>query len=712
MNSEQRNEQELADKTVEMLESVSREHLSGDDAMTHSLSQQLRKLADDGQQEPNQDLRAKLLAQLDDVQTVVSPETESMKVPGRTFTWGRIGSIAASVMVLGLLAGMLLPATQQVREAARHPSAQLPSTFYSLDDVRYPAEPPESFAFDNRGSTVYRSTDKMLDDLLQSDGVSNDRSSDQSANPLLSSPDAEKWKSKKVRRAKYNSNQESLAYGRELLVANGGVAAGQYEPITENAFVTTIGAKAVSTFSIDVDTASYANTRRFIRQGQLPPPNAVRLEELINYFDYGYDQPEGKDPFSMNLELASCPWNDGHQLLRIGLQGKDVHVAERPPTNVVFLIDVSGSMQDNNKLPLLKRGFQMMVDQLDEDDRVSIVTYAGNAGTVLNSISGDQKKMIKAAIEKLTPGGSTHGSAGIELAYQLAQQNFIAKGSNKVILATDGDLNVGVTNDDQLVNLIKEKAAEGVFLTVLGFGTGNLKDGKLEKLADNGNGVYSYIDSLREAHKVLVQQLSGALLTIAKDVKIQIEFNPAEVQSYRLLGYENRALNNEDFDNDRKDAGEIGAGHSVTAIYELVPTKLDDTRSDVPVVGLKYQSDDSANTESNAVMDQTALSEAAKSGELATVAVRYKRPDANTSQRLEFAITSRSKSFATASNDFRFAASVAGFGMLLRGSAYVGDATFAQIEEIAAGAIGNDAAGYRAEFIDLVRKTMTLSAKK
>ena len=506
--------------------------------------------------------------------------------------------------------------------------------------------------------------------------------------------------------------RERLMLLKERLRAEVGISnAEQYEPIVENPFVAATGGDAISTFAIDVDTASYANTRRFINNGALPPPNAVRLEELINYFKYDYQQPKGDEPFSMNLELASCPWNDGHQLLRVGLQGKDVHVAERPPTNVVFLIDVSGSMQDSDKLPLLKRGFQMMVDQLNEDDSVSIVTYAGNAGVALEPTSGDQKKVIKEAIEKLTPGGSTHGSAGIKLAYQLAQQNFIAKGSNKVILATDGDLNIGVTDDNQLVDLIKGKAAEGVFLTVLGSGTGNLKDGKLEKLADNGNGVYSYIDSLREAHKVLVEQLSGSLLTIAKDVKIQIEFNPAEVSSYRLLGYENRALKTEDFDNDQKDAGEIGAGHSVTALYEIVPAKSKKAQRSAAPVGMKYQIRGSGTAMDAATLWAT-LSKAAKSGELATVAVRYKRADENTSQRLEFTIANEERSFPAASEDFRFAASVAGFGMLLRGSAYAGTATFHTIEDVASGAMGNDASGYRSEFVDIVRKAAGLAERQ
>jgi len=476
----------------------------------------------------------------------------------------------------------------------------------------------------------------------------------------------------------------------------------QYEQIRENQFVAAIGEAAISTFSIDVDTAAYANLRRFINSGQMPPAAAVRIEEMVNYFSYDYPQPKGNDPFSVNMELASCPWNPEHKLLRVGLKGKDVHRDERPLTNVVFLIDVSGSMTSADKLPLLKRGFQMMVDKLTENDRVSIVTYAGNAGVVLEPTSGDQKKKINEAIESLTPGGSTHGSAGIELAYKLAQKHFIRKGVNKVILATDGDLNVGVTSDDALVKLITEKASEGVFLTVLGFGTGNLKDAKMEKLADNGNGMYAYIDSIREAHKVLVDQMSGSLVTIAKDVKIQIEFNPAEVRGYRLIGYENRMLATEDFDNDRKDAGEIGAGHSVTALYELVTTDQNNAFTGSSKTELKYQnSNDQAPTKQQPV---SKLTKAAKSGELLTLALRYKEPDANRSKRIEFTLKNDEKSFSSASSDFRFVASVASFGLLLRGSEFAGQSNPAMIEEIASAAIGEDTSGYRAEFVDLVRR--------
>ncbi len=502
----------------------------------------------------------------------------------------------------------------------------------------------------------------------------------------------------------YRENESKLGLGESLRFEEG-FGREQYAAIHENAFVQANGGAAISTFSIDVDTASYANMRRFLNAGQTPPRDSIRIEELVNYFQYDYPQPKGDDPFSVNMELASCPWNDAHKLLRVGLKGKEIHVQERPATNLVYLIDVSGSMNSADKLPLLKRGFQMMTKQLGENDRVSIVTYAGNAGVALEPTTGDKTKTINEAIERLASGGSTHGSAGIELAYKLAQQHFISGGVNKVILATDGDLNVGVTADGALVKLIKQKASEGVFLTVLGFGTGNLQDGKLEKLADNGNGHYAYIDSNREAHRVLVQQMSGSLVTIAKDVKIQIEFNPAEVKSYRLVGYENRMLATKDFDDDRKDAGEIGAGHTVTAIYEIEPTGGVEAAFVAPQ-GMKYQV---ANAEAPQKVDGNlpGLSKAAASGELATLALRYKKPDENTSKRIEFTVKNDEKSFSSASDDFRFAASVAGFGMLLRGSEHAGNANPGMILEMASESMGDDTTGYRAEFIDLVRKAFS-----
>lgn len=478
-----------------------------------------------------------------------------------------------------------------------------------------------------------------------------------------------------------------------------------YNQIFENQFLRTQGDLAISTFSIDVDTASYANIRRFLNAGQRPPRNAVRIEEMINYFNYDYPQPEGDRPFSVNMEVATCPWNEQHQLLRVGLKGQEIHRDERPVSNLVFLLDVSGSMNNADKLPLLKRGLRMMIDQLTENDRISIVTYAGNAGVVLEPTSGDQKKVIHEAIERLSSGGSTHGSAGIEKAYDLAARHFLEDGVNRVIWATDGDLNVGITDDQTLINLVSERAREGVFLTTLGFGTGNLKDGKLEQIANNGNGIYAYIDGMREARKVLIEQMSGSLVTIAKDVKLQIEFNPAEVIAYRLIGYENRMLKTEDFDNDAKDAGEIGAGHTVTALYEIVPAGVE-TSNEPSSAKLKYQTpkDQLEEAAANEPAGAYEHSVAAKSGELLTLALRYKMPLADESTRIEYVLKDSKKAFDEASTDFRFAASVAGFGMLLRDSKFRGQVTKEMVEQIASGAMGEDKSGYRVEFLDLVRR--------
>ncbi len=472
----------------------------------------------------------------------------------------------------------------------------------------------------------------------------------------------------------------------------------QYEPIVENAFLSA-RQQPLSTFSIDVDTASYANVRRFLREGRLPPPAAVRVEEMVNYFKYDYPQPEGDVPFAVDMELAGCPWNTEHRLLRIGIKGREIEHEQRGPSNLVFLLDVSGSMSDGNKLPLVKQAMAMLVEQLGEDDRVAIVTYAGDAGVKLESTGGHERETILAAIHSLSAGGSTHGSAGIQLAYERATSHFIDGGTNRVILATDGDLNVGITDDDQLVKLIQDKAKTGVFLTVLGFGTGNLKDAKLEKLADKGNGIYAYIDSLREARKVLMEQLTGSLMTIAKDVKLQLEFNPAEVKQYRLIGYENRTMAAADFHNDKKDAGEIGAGHTVTALYEIVPAD-GKARSGAGGEGLKYQTE-----------PEKPLSEAAGSGELLTLKLRYKLPEATESTLLQRTVDDSEKAFAEASTELRFASAVASFGMVLRGSKYCGEVTFSAVEEFAAGAIGDDPGGYRAEFLDLVRRAKELKGR-
>jgi Ca-activated chloride channel family protein len=473
-----------------------------------------------------------------------------------------------------------------------------------------------------------------------------------------------------------------------------------YDAIVENPFLKVLD-NPLSTFSIDVDTASYSNVRRFITSGQLPPPGAVRIEELVNYFTYDYPQPEGDRPFSVTTEVAACPWNISHRLVRIGLKGRDVPTEDRPASNLVFLLDVSGSMNERNKLPLVKQSMRMLVDQLTERDHVAIVVYAGASGLVLPSTSGNNHDTIIAALDRLEAGGSTNGASGLQLAYETAQQHFVRDGINRVILCTDGDFNVGVTSQDELVRLIEDKAKSGVFLSALGFGMGNYKDATLEKLADKGNGNYAYIDTPREARKVLVEQMSGTLLTIAKDVKIQVEFNPSRVGAYRLIGYENRILAAEDFNNDKKDAGEIGAGHTVTALYEVAPPG---ENVNLPTVDpLKYQTP-KATTPSSTVMPSN-------TDELLTVKLRYKQPDGDVSQLIEQPVVDRGVPYAQASADFKFAASVAAFGMILRHSPSVGTTTLDAVAELALEGKGPDLQGHRAEFIDLVRQSRELHPK-
>ncbi len=484
----------------------------------------------------------------------------------------------------------------------------------------------------------------------------------------------------------------------------------QYELPPENSFRRPIGNHALTTFSIDVDTASYANVRRFITGGQLPPPAAVRIEEMINYFSYDYPHPTDARPFAVHLEVAACPWQPAHKLVRVGLKGREIPRDDRPPSNLVFLIDVSGSMSSADKLPLLQRAMLLLVDQLTENDRVSIVTYANDAGVRLEPVSGDQKQRIRDVINGLSAGGSTHGSAGIQTAYDLAARHFIEEGTNRVLLATDGDLNVGVTSDDDLVRLIKSEAERGIFLSVFGFGTGNLKDAKLEKIADNGNGQYAYIDSIREAQKVLVAEMSGTLLTIARDVKLQIEFNPAEVAAYRLIGYENRALRNEDFANDRVDAGDIGAGHTVTALYEIVPTSAPTPTSTSEPAQLRYQTVPAAASQPAPVTDES-LTDAARDGELMMLSLRYKQPEAQESELMEVPVQDAETGFDQASRDFRFAASVAAFGMKLRQSRYGGTWQLSEIENSAASSMGDDPGGHRAELVDLVRQVRQLAGQ-
>lgn len=470
-----------------------------------------------------------------------------------------------------------------------------------------------------------------------------------------------------------------------------------YATIQENEFLKATK-NPLSTFSIDVDVASYANLRRFLNNGQKPPIDAVRIEEMINYFNYDYPQPEGKDPFSINTEIASCPWNEDHQLIHIGLQGKKIPTDNLPPSNLVFLIDVSGSMNAANKLPLLKSAFKMLVEQMREEDRVAIVVYAGAAGLVLPSTPGSKKEKIVQALDQLSAGGSTAGGAGIKLAYQVALENFRENGNNRIILATDGDFNVGASSNAEMERLIEKKRNEGVFLTVVGFGMGNYKDDKMEILADKGNGNYAYIDNLQEAKKVFVNEFGGTLFTIAKDVKFQIEFNPAKVQAYRLIGYENRRLNDEDFNDDKKDAGELGSGHTVTALYEIIPVgvKSDFIKSVDP---LKYQKSE---------IEKPAYN----TRELMTLKLRYKKPDGNKSTLITTTVKDQQNSWEQSSENFRWSAAVAEFGMLLRESQFSQDADISTVISLAKGARGEDEEGYRSEFIRLVESSRFLASSK
>jgi Ca-activated chloride channel homolog len=462
-----------------------------------------------------------------------------------------------------------------------------------------------------------------------------------------------------------------------------------YKGVADNQFY---AAKAdpLSTFSIDVDTASYSNLRRFINNRQLPPKDAVRIEEMVNYFPYNYPQPTGDKPFSINTEVADAPWNPQHKLVQIGLQGKKIGMEQLPPNNLVFLLDVSGSMNEPNKLPLLKAALKLLVNELRPQDKVAIVVYAGNAGLVLPSTSAKDKSKIIAALDKLESGGSTAGGEGIIQAYKVARDNLIENGNNRVILATDGDFNVGPSNDDELVKLIEKERGSGVFLSVLGLGMGNLKDGKMEQLADKGNGNYAYIDSLAEAKKVLVKEFGGTLTTIAKDVKIQVEFNPSLVQGYRLIGYENRVLANSDFKNDKKDAGELGAGHAVTALYEVIP------------VGVKT---DFKFAQTNATNVDKPIKLAADV--VGQVNLRYKAPKANESQLLSSNIGQQAK--AGASENLKFAAAVASYGMILRNSPFKGSSSYSSVLELANQSKGADLDGYRAEFIRLVESSKKIA---
>ncbi len=442
-----------------------------------------------------------------------------------------------------------------------------------------------------------------------------------------------------------------------------------------------------STFSIDVDAAAYSNVRRFITSGQMPPKDAVKIEEMINYFNYDYKSPKGKHPFGVEHEVSSAPWNTDHKLVHVGIQGERIEMDNLPPSNIVFLLDVSGSMSNANKLPLLKKSLKLLVNELRPEDRVAIVVYAGAAGEVLASTPGNERAKIIKALDRLNAGGSTAGGAGIELAYKIAQENFIEDGNNRIILATDGDFNVGASSDDDMESLIEKKRKSGVFLTVLGYGMGNYKDSKMEILADKGNGNHAYIDNILEAKKVLVNEFGGTLFTIAKDMKIQVEFNPATVQAYRLIGYENRKLNDEDFNNDKKDAGELGSGHTVTALYEVIPMGVKSNFK--PLDDLKYRQKEKIELSGNG-------------SDLMTVKLRYKKPDEDRSIYLDTVIKNESLSLKETSDNFRWSAAVAGFGMLLRDSDYKNDMSFSEVIRLAKSAKGKDDEGYRAELIKLI----------
>jgi Ca-activated chloride channel family protein len=500
---------------------------------------------------------------------------------------------------------------------------------------------------------------------------------------------------------RYDKNKDALRQGGQFAMQAGddGLFARDnrgnreaYSHTADNPF-TEVAKDPRSTFSIDVDTGSYSNVRRMLNARRLPPADAVRIEEMINYFDYEYPQPATEHPFSLSAEVGQAPWSRDHLLVKVGVQGKELSQRVRPRANLVFLVDVSGSMSDASKLPLLKRGIGMLVKSLDPEDRVAVVVYASASGLVLPSTPVSQRRKILGALDRLSAGGSTNGGAGIELAYKIAADNFVQGGINRVLLATDGDFNVGVSHTGGLVRLVEDKAKSGVFLTVLGFGMGNYNDAMLEEISNKGNGHYAYIDTVNEARKVLVHELDSTLMTIAKDVKIQVEFNPKKVASYRLIGYANRILAHRDFDDDAVDAGEIGAGHSVTALYEIVPAR----GAAATGGGLKYQSGG-------------ALTAAADADELMNLKLRYKKPDGDTSRLVEVAIPAAASE--TPSGDFKLAAGVAAFGMLLRNSEHRGDASYPMVLSLVEGGVGRDLFGYRRELVSLVRKAAALDRNR
>jgi Ca-activated chloride channel family protein len=469
-----------------------------------------------------------------------------------------------------------------------------------------------------------------------------------------------------------------------------------YNAITPNIFHSPF-TEPQSTFSIDVDTATYSNVRRMLNEGQLPQTNMIRIEELLNYFSYDYPQPKGEVPFSVYTEMGLCPWNQKRNLVHIGIQGKKMDMSTAPANNLVFLLDVSGSMNDWNKLPLVKKSMQLLLDNMRPQDRIAIVVYAGAAGLALPSTSGEEKEKIIAALDNLEAGGSTAGGAGIKLAYKTALENMLRGGNNRIILCTDGDFNIGASSDADLTQIVEENRNKGVFLTVLGFGMGNYKDNKLELLADKGNGNYAYIDDLMEAKKVLVNEMGGTLYTIAKDVKIQVDFNPAHVKAYRLIGYENRMLRSEDFRDDTKDAGELGAGHTVTAIYEIIPAGSKETVAELD--SLRY-------------LEYKVTDEARKSPEMMWVKLRYKLPNSDTSTEIATPVYNKTLGLEDVSAIYNFSAAVVGYGLLLQNSEHKGALTWDMVRAMAKENMGVDKEGYRKDFLDLIEKAAKLSGPK
>jgi Ca-activated chloride channel homolog len=556
---------------------------------------------------------------------------------------------------------------------------------------REPADESDKQAYTPPATTAHQTTDSIEECVVTGSRVQTQQPSHSPRSSMNAHDRSSLDKSKKMEIESPSFATAAIASRVAPVVLGYATDTEQYQHIDDNP-VHLAAEQPVSTFSIDVDTGAYTNVRRFLNAGRIPPQDAVRVEEMINYFDYDYAPPKDRSmPFKVATELAPTPWNQDSLLLRIGIKGYEVSAKERPAANLVFLIDVSGSMDSPDKLPLLKNAFELLTNQLTPKDSVAIVVYAGNTGVVLEPTAGDQKHKIREALNRLEAGGSTNGGAGIKLAYQLAKDAFIKDGINRVILATDGDFNVGVVNFEALIDIAEQQRASGIAITTLGFGAGNYNDKLMERLADAGNGNYAYIDNLSEARKVLVSELSSTLFTIAKDVKIQIEFNPATVKEYRLIGYENRKLAREDFNNDKVDAGDIGAGHRVTALYEIVPVGKKGN-----IDPLRYGGSDKE--------------KASASQEYAFVRLRYKEPKADVSKLIEYSVAkSDLVDINKTSTDFRFASSVAAFGQLLRGGKYVGDFSYNDVTKLAKNAFGEDNDGYRREFVSLVKLAQSLT---